>query len=242
MLDLPEGSALWVALAQIILIDIILSGDNAVVIALASRALPPRQRRQAVLYGTGAAIGMRVAFAMVATVLLAVPGLKLVGAALLLWIGVTLLLPDENVHGTDRPAAATLLGAIRTILIADAAMSLDNVVAVAAAAKGSVALLGIGLAISVPLMIGTATVLLRVMDRYPIIVTVGAGLLGYVAGEMAAHDPLVGERLHGLLPVPAWALGVAGALLVVGTGKALARRRSRRARPPVDLAREDHSP
>lgn len=239
MFDLPQGSALWVALLQIIGIDIILSGDNAVVIALASRALPAHQRRKAVLYGTGAAIGMRVGFAMVATVLLTVPGLKLLGAGLLVWIGISLLLPDGHAHDPDRPAAATLGGAIRTILIADAAMSLDNVVAVAAAAKGSVALLIIGLAISIPLMIGTAAVLLRVMDRFPVIITLGAGLLGYVAGEMAAHDPLVGDWLHANVPYANWLLAGTGAAVVVLVGKTLAARRARHAPPPVDLARED---
>lgn len=239
MFDLPQGSALWVALAQIIGIDIILSGDNAVVIALASRALPAHQRRKAVLYGTGAAIGMRVVFATVATVLLAVPGLKLLGAGLLVWIGISLLLPDGDAHGPDRPAAATLGSAIRTILIADAAMSLDNVVAVAAAAKGSVILLVIGLAISIPLMIGTAAVLLRVMDRFPVIITLGGALLGYVAGEMAAHDPLVGDWLHANLPYANWLLAGTGAVAVVLVGKTLAARRTRRAAPPVDLARED---
>ena len=236
MFDLPEGPALWTALAKIIMIDIVLSGDNAVVIALAARALPDAQRRKAVLYGTGAAIGMRVAFAMVATVLLTVPGLKLLGAGLLVWIGISLLLPGGDSHGSDRPAAASLGGAIRTILIADAAMSLDNVVAVAAASHGSVALLAIGLAISIPLMIGTAAVLLRVMDRFPVIITVGAGLLGYVAGEMAAHDPLLKAWLHDIDHI-GYLFAAVGALVVVITGKALSARRARNAGPPVDLAR-----
>jgi len=224
MHDIPSGAAFWIALLQIIGIDIILSGDNAVVIALASRGLPPAQRRQAVLLGTGAAIAMRVALALLAAALMSYPGLKLAGGALLLWIGVSLLRPQAGEGGHDGPTSTTLAGAVRTILVADVAMSLDNVVGIAAAAKGSALLLVLGLAISIPLIIFSSAVLLRLMDRYPVIVTIGAALLGYVATEMMITDGLIHGRLQAMAPYAHWFAPALGALLVVVVGKWLAAR------------------
>ena len=175
-----------IALLQIIGVNIVLSGDNAVVIALAARSLPPKQQTQAVIWGSLAAIVMRVILTIFAVALLALPWLKLIGSLLLFWIGVKLLIPeddDANIQASDQ-----LLAAIKTILIADLVMSLDNVIAVAAAAGGSYLLLILGLAISIPLVIFGATLLLKLMERFPVIITIGAGLIGWVAGEMLVAD------------------------------------------------------
>ncbi|MBC7161664.1 MAG: TerC family protein [Immundisolibacter sp.] len=224
MHDLPSGAAFWIALLQIIGIDIVLSGDNAVVIALASRGLPPAQRRRAVLLGTGAAIAMRVVLALVAAALMSYPGLKLAGGALLLWIGISLLRPQGGEGGHDGPTSTTLAGAVRTILVADVAMSLDNVVGIAAAAKGSAVLLILGLAISIPLIVFSSAVLLRLMDRFPVIIVIGAALLGYVAAEMMVTDSLIRDWLTATVPYVHRVAPVLGALLVVIVGKWLAAR------------------
>jgi YjbE family integral membrane protein len=224
MHEIPSGAAFWIALLQIIGIDIVLSGDNAVVIALASRGLPPGQRRRAVLLGTGAAIAMRVALALLAAALMSYPGLKLAGGALLLWNGVSLLRPQGAEGGHDGPTSTSLAGAVRTILIADVAMSLDNVVGIAAAAKGSALLLILGLAISIPLIIFSSAVLLRLMDRYPVIITVGAALLGYVAADMMITDGFVTAWLQAAVPYIHWFAPALGAVLVVVVGKWLAAR------------------
>ncbi|MBE0625082.1 MAG: TerC family protein [Burkholderiales bacterium] len=225
----------WIPLLKIIWINIVLSGDNAVVIALAARSLPPRQQKQAVAWGSGAAVAMRIVLTLFAVALLQLPYLKLIGAVLLLWIGVQLLLPEEgeeNIDGHDN-----LMAAIRTILVADLVMSLDNVIAVAAAAGDSVSLLVLGLAISIPLVIFGSTLLMKVMERFPIIITAGGALLGFVAGEMAVSDPALrgwmGANFQMLEAKPVLAgvhleiiVGLAGALLVVLTGKVLARRKT----------------
>jgi YjbE family integral membrane protein len=233
-------TAFWVALMQIIGINIVLSGDNAVVIALAARSLPPRQQKQAVLWGSGAAVVMRIVLTVVAVKLLALPYLKLVGAALLLWIGIQLLLPEEAAEGGDAGAhVSTGLGAaIRTILIADLVMSLDNVIAVAAAAKDSLTLLVLGLLISIPLVIFGSTILMKFMERWPIIITIGGGLLGWVAGEMAITDPAVKEWVDTNAGWLHYVAPAAGAAIVVAVGKWLARRSAEHEgeRPIVDLA------
>ena len=206
----------WVALSQIILINIVLSGDNAVVIAMASRSLPPAQQKKAILFGSVGAIVLRVVLTFFAVYLLTLPYLKLVGAALLLWIGVGLLQGgegDENLEGHSSLAAA-----IKTIVVADLVMSLDNVVGVAAAAKGNVPLLVFGLVISIPLIIFGSTLILKLMDRFPSIITLGAALLGWVAGEMAMNDPSIAHWaaeqhvLHKVVPA-------LSAVLVVVVGK-----------------------
>ncbi len=218
--DNPE---FWIALLQIIGVNIVLSGDNAVVIALAARGLPADQQKKAVAWGSGAAVLMRIVLTIVAVQLLRLPVLKLLGSGALLWIALQLLLPEGEgeEHGSTTGGLGT---AIRTILIADLVMSLDNVIAVAAAAKGSTLLLVVGLAVSIPLVVFASTLLLKVMTRFPIIITLGAGLLGYVAGEMGIGDPLVkgwvdsnASWLHVVAPA-------AGALGVVLIGRWLARR------------------
>ena len=213
----------WIALVQIIGVNIVLSGDNAVVIALAARGLPARQQSRAVAWGSGAAVAMRIVLTIVAVELLRMPWLKLIGAVMLLWIAVKLLVPDEE-EGTGATAATGLGAAIRTILVADLVMSLDNVIAVAAAAGGSTTLLIIGLAISIPLVIFGATMLLKLMERWPIIITIGAGLLGFVAGEMAWEDKAIAGFTAQFPSSAKYVVAVICTIFVVGLGRYLAGR------------------
>ncbi len=212
MIQTPE---FWFALGQIVLINIVLSGDNAVVIALACRSLPPTQQKKAIIFGSVGAIVLRIVLTFFAVYLLTLPFLKLIGAALLLWIGVSLLRQEDG--ESDLAGHANLLAAVKTIVLADLVMSLDNVIGVAAAAKGSLPLLVIGLVISIPLIVYGSTFILKLMNRFPIIITIGAGLLGWVAGEMALSDPSIAEwavqqpTLHAMAP----ALG-AGFVVAVG--------------------------
>jgi YjbE family integral membrane protein len=232
MVDLASPD-FWLALGKIVWVNILLSGDNAVVIALAARSLPPQQQKQAIMIGSGAAIAMRIVLTLVAAQLLLLPYLKLVGALLLLYIGVTLLLPEDESDDGGSGVTSSMATAVRTILIADLVMSLDNVIAVAAAANGNVPLLIIGLATSIPLVIFGSTLLLKVIERYPAIVWAGAGLLGFIAGEISVTDPAVAgwfaeqEAAWGLgdhrLPLIA---GAIGAVLVLGLGKAMLSRRA----------------
>ncbi len=213
---LSSPQQFWIPLLQIIGVNIVLSGDNAVVIALAARSLPPKRQKQAIILGSSAAILMRIVLTISAVALLAMPYLKLVGAVLLLWIGVQLLTAEEG--GEDVHSSDNLGAAIKTILVADLVMSIDNVIGVAAAAKGSFPLLIIGLAISIPLVIFGAKILLTLMQRFPVIITIGAALLGYVAGEMAVTDPALSawvdtqaHWLHQVVPI-----GCAALVIVVG--------------------------
>ena len=234
----------WVALLQIIGVNIVLSGDNAVVIALAARGLPPAQQKKAVAWGSGAAVVMRIVLTIVAVELLRLPYLKLVGAALLLWIALQLLLPEDEGEG-HASAGGSLAAAIKTILVADLVMSLDNVIAVAAAAKGSVMLLVIGLAVSIPLVVFASTLLLNLMNRFPVIITIGAALLGWVAGEMAISDPAVKAWIDAQMPYLHYVAPALGAAGVVALGKFLAGRAEAKAlaeaqaATPTALARSD---
>ena len=193
MLGSPE---FWLGLAKIIGVNVVLSGDNAVVIALAARSLPAHQQKKAIFWGAGAAIVMRIVLTIFAVQLLTLPWLKLVGSLLLFWIGVKLLVEEEG--GDNIESSDNLMAAIKTILIADLVMSLDNVIAVAAAAGGSMTLLILGLGISIPLVIFGATLLLNLMERYPIIITIGAALIGMVAGEMLVTDIALKDWQAGL--------------------------------------------
>ncbi|MBU6272993.1 MAG: TerC family protein [Betaproteobacteria bacterium] len=211
------STAFWLALGQIVWINILLSGDNAVVIALAARSLPPKQQKQAIMIGSGAAIVMRIVLTLVAAQLLQLPWLKLIGAALLVYIGVTLVLPEDEEEG-DGKEASGMVAAVRTILIADLVMSLDNVIAVAAAAKGDTLLLIVGLAMSIPLVIFGSTLLLKVIERFPIVVWLGAGLLGFIAGEIVVDDPAIKDSLiaaAGQAGLPAAKLGLVSGLMGV---------------------------
>lgn len=206
---------------QIIAIDIVLSGDNAVVIALACRNLPPAQRKLGIFWGVVGAVGLRVVLTAFAAGLLGLPYLKLVGGTLLLWIGIKLVLPDDG-GGHEITAASHLWGAVKTIIVADFIMSLDNVIAVAAASRDSVMLLLFGLAVSIPLIVASSQLILHFMERFPIIVNLGAGLLGYVAGGMIVTDVLVREWAHALVPGISYVAGACGAILVTTAGHWLA--------------------
>ncbi len=230
-----QTTVFWVGLWQIILVNIVLSGDNAVVIALAARSLPAHQQSKAIFWGAGAAVVMRIVLTIIAVEMLKWPWLKLIGAVLLLWIAVKLLVPEDG--GDDVESSDNLWAAIKTILIADLVMSLDNVIGVAAAAKGSITLLILGLAISIPLVIFGATMLMKLMHRFPVIITIGAGLLGWVAGDMAATDPVVKDWVDANAAWLHWAAPAAGAVLVVVIGKWLAARAAAEAEV-VDLANE----
>ena len=207
----------WLALMQIIGVNIVLSGDNAVVIALAARSLPAEQQKRAVAWGSGAAVVMRIVLTIVAVELLRLPALKLVGAVLLFWIAVKLLMPEDEVEGHGQ-GHSSMAAAVKTILLADLVMSLDNVIAVAAAAKGSTLLLVVGLAISIPLVVFASQLLLKLMDRYPVIITIGAALLGWVAGEMAIGDPLVKAWVDAQAPWLHYAAPLTGAVAVGARG------------------------
>jgi YjbE family integral membrane protein len=234
MLEYLVSAEFWVGLIKIIGVNIILSGDNAVVIALAARSLPPKQQTQAIIWGSGAAIVMRILLTLFAVALLTLPWLKIIGSLLLFWIGVKLLVPEDD--DAEIEASDQLLSAIKTILVADLVMSLDNVIAVAAAAGGSVLLLILGLAISIPLVIFGATLLLKLMERFPVIITIGGALIGWVAGEMLVTDPALEGWLTGIgvefvkakpmiagLSLELLAGGV-GVAIVVALGKWLAKR------------------
>jgi YjbE family integral membrane protein len=237
-MDALMTPAFWIAVGQIIMIDILLGGDNAVVIALACRKLAPALRTKGILWGTAGAIVLRVALIFFALQLLSIPFLKIVGAILLMWIGVKLLLPDDedehgNIEGSDR-----LWGAVKTVIVADLVMSIDNVIAIAGAAETAggqhtMPLVIFGLLVSIPIIVWGSQLVLKLMDRFPWIITLGAMLLGWIAGSMAVSDPaLVNAQTLPALPkldLPSWgkyAAGAIGALLVLALGKALQARRS----------------
>ncbi|MFC5300278.1 TerC family protein [Azospira restricta] len=218
----------WVAVLQIIMIDLVLSGDNAVVIALACRNLPAEQRRQGILWGVAGAVGLRVVLTMAAAVVMNLPWLKLVGGVLLLWIGVKLLLPGDD-DGHEVSAADHLWGAVRTIVIADFVMSVDNVIAVAGASHGNLGLLLFGLVVSIPLIVWSSQIVLRLMERWPVVVVIGGALLGWVAGSMIWSDPAVGGLVAAFPAGSASFAAALSALLVVALGKWMETRRLRTA-------------
>ncbi len=231
----------WIAVGQIIMIDILLGGDNAVVIALACRKLPPALRTKGIIWGTAGAIVLRVVLIFFALTLLAIPYLKIVGALLLLWIGVKLLAPDEDGHG-DVAASDKLIAAIKTIIVADLVMSVDNVIAIAGAAESAggdhkMPLVVFGLLVSIPIIVWGSQLVIKLMDRFPIVITIGGMLLGWIAGTMAVTDPAVlgymptlpAERAGALPEVVAavrYGAGIAGALLVLGVGMWVKQRRA----------------
>lgn len=221
-LDL-SSPLVWSAFGSILLANIVLSGDNAVVIAMAARSLKPEQRQKAIFWGSAAAIVMRILLTVVAISLLALPFLKIIGSALLAYIGIDLLTSQDEGEGEAKEING-MGAAIRTILMADLVMSLDNVLAVAAAAKGNMPLLVMGLLVSIPLIVFGATLLTKVMERFPIIITVGAGLLGFLAGEMLLTDPAVTTYLGVMSPFAVTLAGLVGAAFIVLTGQYLNRR------------------
>ncbi|MFA5370547.1 MAG: TerC family protein [Sideroxydans sp.] len=226
MLEMLQTPQFWVDVFKIIMIDLLLSGDNAVVIALACRNLPEAQRRKGIMYGVGGAIGLRIVLTFFAVSLLSLPYLKVIGALLLLWVGIKLILPEDEGHGAGSiKAEANLWGAVKTIIIADFVMSLDNVLGVAAAAKGNVWLLVFGLLVSIPMIAWSSQLALKLIDRYPFIIYAGGALLGYVAGEMLVSEVLFRSLLetHHYLH---WVVPGVCALLVLGTGWLIARHRA----------------
>lgn len=210
----------WLALLQIIGVNIILSGDNAVVIALACRNLPPKQQKWGIILGAGAAVVLRIIFTIFIVYLMTVPYLKFIGGLLLFWIGYKLMMPQDD-HG-EVDAGSNLMAAVRIVLIADAVMSLDNVIAVAAAAKGSYVLLIIGLVISVPLVVYGATLLINLINRWPIIIPGGAALIGYIGAEVMITDlaiePWIEANAHWLHD---WG-PLLGAVAIVAVGRFIA--------------------
>ncbi len=223
-MDMLQDTDFWIGLVKIIWINIILSGDNAVVIALAARSLPSSQQKKAIFWGSAAAVVMRIALTVVAVKLLALSYLQIVGGLLLLWIGTQLLGDEEDGDGDGvGNGNGSLAAAIRTILIADLVMSLDNVIAVAAAARGSTTLLIVGLAISIPLVIFGSTLMIRLMERFPIIITLGAALIGWVGGETILGDVIFRDFMAAN-PWAHYAAAAAGAALVVALGKWLQQR------------------
>lgn len=231
MLDL-FAALHWGALFQIVLIDILLGGDNAVVIALACRNLPQQQRMRGIVWGTAGAIVLRVLLIAFALVLLEVPFLKIVGSLLLVWIGIKLLAPEEDEHG-NITGGTSIMSAIKTIIVADFAMSLDNVIAIAGAAQNAhvdhqLYYVIFGLCVSVPIIVWGSTLVLKLIDRFPAVVTFGGGLLGWIAGGMFITDVFVVERIGEPSGMVKLAAEIAGAILVVAVGKWLAARRRRR--------------
>ena len=216
-MEMLQNADFWIGLMKIVWINIILSGDNAVVIALAARSLPEHQQRQAIMFGSGAAVVLRIALTVVAAALLELSFLQIIGGFLLLYIGAQLLSEDGD-EGEGEVEKASLFMAIRTILVADIVMSLDNVIAVAAAAKGNMTLLILGLAISIPMVIFGSAIMIKLMTRFPIIVTFGACLIGWVGGETIASDVALREFsaenswLH-------YTAATTGALAVLAIGK-----------------------
>ena len=228
----------WLAVLQIIAIDILLGGDNAVVIALACRKLPEAQRNKGIFWGVFGAIGLRIVLIYFALQLLAVPYLKIIGGLLLFWIGIKLVLPeDEDAHGNVQ-GNTTLTGAIKTIIVADAVMSLDNVIAVAAAAHGSIVLVIFGIVVSIPIVVWGSKLVLTLMDRFPVVITAGGGLLGWIGGGMLVTDPALPERWREVVPHSAYLASALGALLVIVVGKWLASRQHQ-AHTTVELISAD---
>ena len=220
--------AFWIAVGQIILIDILLGGDNAVVIALACRGLPPQQRKLGIIYGTAGAIILRVILIAFALALLSVPYLKLVGGLLLVWIGVKLLVPHEEDDHGNIASSDKLWSAVKTVIVADLVMSVDNVLAIAGAAESAgqhqLFLVIFGLVVSIPIIVAGSQIVLKLMDRFPVIITLGGMLLGWIAGQMIFTDPGLKEYLPAS-KVWEYSAAVAGALLVLVIGKLMAARR-----------------
>ncbi len=218
----------WAAIIQIIIIDILLGGDNAVVIALACRNLEPKQRMQGILWGTAGAIVLRVVLIAFALTLLSIPFLKIVGALLLLWIGVKLLIPEDESHDKIQ-GGSSIASAIKTIIVADFIMSLDNVIAIAGAAQNAnpdhqIGLVAFGLIVSVPIIVWGSTIVLKLIDRYPLVVTFGAALLGWIAGGMLVTDIFIEKNFGEVSTTVKIAAEVIGALLVVAIGRWMAAR------------------
>jgi YjbE family integral membrane protein len=232
-----SSSLFWIAVLQIIAIDIMLGGDNAVVIALACRKLPVEQRNKGIFWGVVGAIGLRVVMIFFALQLLAVPYLKIVGGLLLFWIGIKLMMPEHEDEHDNIDGGTTLMAAIKTIVVADAVMSLDNVIAVAGASHGSMVLVTFGILVSIPIVVWGSKLVLTLMDRFPIVITLGAALLGWIAGGMLLTDQATPESISKGIPYAHYVFAAAGAVLVVVVGKWLGSRQAPRA--AIELSATD---
>jgi YjbE family integral membrane protein len=220
----------WISVVQIIWINVLLSGDNAIVIALACRNLPQKQRLAGMILGTGVALILRLVFATIVSTLMLLPYVKIVGGAALLWIAVKLLLPGEA-SGNGNSSSNSLWRAVKLIAVADVVMSLDNIIAVAAASRGSYALLMFGLAVSIPLIMAGAAIVIALLERFPVIVWAGAALLGWIAGEIIAGDPLFTQHFDAATAhTVKLAAATGGAALVLFIGM-VRRRLTRRSAP-----------
>ena len=227
-------ASFFAALAQIMLVNIVLSGDNAVVIALAARNLPEHQQKKAIMWGSGGAIVMRIGLTVVAVYLLQIPFLQFVGGLLLIWIALQLLL-EEDEEAEDGPSHGSLGAAVKTILIADVVMSLDNTLAIAGVAKGNWTLLIVGLALSIPLIVAGSALIMKIMDRFPIVVYIGAALIAWTAGEMMDSDKSVSPYLPGIFHDSIW-LPLLLTVGVVGYGWYV---NMKRGRTPHDVLEAD---
>ncbi|WP_139657742.1 TerC family protein [Pseudomonas shirazica] len=218
-------SITWSALVQIVAIDILLGGDNAVIIALACRNLPLQLRNKAILAGVAGAILLRIVLLFFAIQLLSLPGLKIIGAALLLWIGIKLLKPEDDNHNAIN-GGVSFVAAIKTIIIADAVMSLDNVLALAGAAGGDLMLVFLGVLISIPIIVWGSQLVLALMDKFPQVIILGAGLLGWISGGMLVSDIWLQPRIPFPADVTHYIASAVGGLLVVAVGILLKRQKS----------------
>jgi YjbE family integral membrane protein len=225
MLAYLTDPEMWTALVKIAIINVVLSGDNAVVIALACRSLNPKDQRKAFIIGTGGIVVLMTLLTAFAAALMTIPYIQLVGSVLLLWIGVKLLLPEDG--DDDLKSSSNFWEAVRTIIIADIVMSLDNVLGMAGAAKGHYGMLFLGLLITMPLILFGSALLMKLMDRFPVFITIGAALIGYVAGEMVIGDLATHEYVESHLAFldKYFVAALAGAVIVVVVGKVLGKRK-----------------
>jgi YjbE family integral membrane protein len=228
VIETLSNSQTWVALFQICVINILLSGDNAVVIALACRELPVKQAKQAFAIGAVGVIILMTGLTAFAAYLMSLPYLEIIGSLLLLWIGVKLLAPGEEEKGEGK-VATHFWHAVRIIIIADIVMSLDNVLAMAGVAKGHLGMLFVGMVITIPLVLFGSALIMKLMERFPVFITFGAGLLGWVAGEMAIADPSIKETIETRFHYMEWVAPIVGAALVVIAGRLIAKRHAARA-------------
>ena len=229
MIEMLSNPETWVALFQICVINILLSGDNAVVIALACRDLPVKQAKQAFAIGAIGVIVLMTALTAFAAYLMSLPYLEIIGSLLLLWIGIKLLAPGKEDDKGEGKVATHFWHAVRIIIIADIVMSLDNVLAMAGVAKGHLGMLFLGMVITIPLVLFGSALIMKLMERFPIFITFGAGLLGWVAGEMAIADPSIKETIDARFHYMEWVAPIIGAIAVVVVGRMLARKQAQEA-------------
>ena len=235
MFESAAMSQAVIAFVQIMVINVVLSGDNAVVIALACRRLSPAHQKQAFIWGSVGVVVLMVGLTACVVFLLSLPYLEIVGSLMLLWIGIKLLVAEDAEEDGKVEQKSTLMAAIRTIIIADIIMSLDNVLAMAGAAKGHMWMLIAGLVVTVPIILFGSALLMKLMDRFPIFVMIGAALIGWVAGEMIISDPAIKYWIDANMSILHWVAPISGAVLVIGVGKTLEHMGSKKESPDIAL-------